>query len=140
MKVKGMKQAGFSLVELMVVVGIIGILAAIAVPKLQQFTAKAKQSEAKGMLRSIYTFQESYIAENGAPSTSISTIGASSVTGKTYEVKGTSGSEITVTANTSNWSATVGLKTGVNVCAGDNLDNWTVNQTGNPQGSAPSCQ
>ena len=42
MKVKGMKQAGFSLVELMVVVGIIGILAALAVPRFQRFTAKAK--------------------------------------------------------------------------------------------------
>jgi type IV pilus assembly protein PilA len=140
MKFKGMKQAGFSLVELMVVVGIIGILAAIAVPKLQQFTAKAKQSEAKGMLRSIYTFQESYIAENGAPSASINNIGASSVKGKTYEVKGTANNEITLTANTSNWEATVGLKANTSICAGDTLDNWTVNQNGDPQGSAPSCQ
>lgn len=57
-------QAGFSLVELMVVVAIIGILAALAVPRFQMFQAKARQSEVKNNLSHIYTLQESYFGDN----------------------------------------------------------------------------
>ena len=58
------KQSGFSLVELMIVVGIMGLLAMMAIPKMQQFQAKAKQAEAKNMLAHIYTLQESYHLDN----------------------------------------------------------------------------
>lgn len=56
-------QSGFSLIELMIVVAIIGILASIAVPNFQKFQAKAKQSEAKNALSAMYTGQKSYAAE-----------------------------------------------------------------------------
>ncbi|MES2856243.1 MAG: prepilin-type N-terminal cleavage/methylation domain-containing protein [Bdellovibrionota bacterium] len=56
-------QAGFSLIELMIVVAIIGILATIAVPNFQKFQAKAKQSEAKTALSAIYTGEKAYSAE-----------------------------------------------------------------------------
>lgn len=58
------RQSGFSLVELMVVVAIIGILAALAVPKFQSFQAKARQSEAKNNLSHIYTLEMSYYGDN----------------------------------------------------------------------------
>lgn len=57
-------KQGFSLVELMIVVAIIGILAALAVPRFQSFQAKAKQSEAKNNLSHIYTLQQSYHGDN----------------------------------------------------------------------------
>ena len=54
---------GFSLVELMVAVGIIGTMTSIAVPKYQKFKAKASQAEAQSSLHSIYTLQQLYYTE-----------------------------------------------------------------------------
>ena len=53
-------SAGFTLVELMVVVAIIGILAAVAGPRVQQFRARGVQSEAKANLNSIYLAQAAF--------------------------------------------------------------------------------
>jgi type IV pilus assembly protein PilA len=57
------KQKGFTLIELMIVVAIIGILAAIAIPNFLRFQAKSKQSEAKTNLGAIGTSAESYRVE-----------------------------------------------------------------------------
>jgi type IV pilus assembly protein PilA len=59
---KGKK--GFTLIELMIVVAIIGILAAIAIPNFLRFQAKSKQSEAKTNLGGIFTAEISYFGEH----------------------------------------------------------------------------
>lgn len=59
------KQSGFSLIELMVVVSIIGILATVMGPKMVGFSAKARQAEAKTNLGTIYTLENVYNQENG---------------------------------------------------------------------------
>ena len=48
------------LIELMVVVVIIGILAALAIPRFMTAAGKSKQSEAKQLLKQIYTMQRAY--------------------------------------------------------------------------------
>ena len=55
---------GFTLIELMMVVAIIGLLAALAVPNFKKFTCRARSGEAKVMLKHISTAQESYLAEH----------------------------------------------------------------------------
>lgn len=56
-------RKGFTLIELMIVVAIIGILAAIAIPNFLKFQAKSKQSEAKTNLKAVYTAETSYFGE-----------------------------------------------------------------------------
>ena len=58
-------QKGFTLIELMIVVAIIGILAAIAIPNFLQYQMKSRQSEAKTNLQAIRTSEISFQAERG---------------------------------------------------------------------------
>lgn len=60
-----MKQSGFTLVELMVVVAIIALLALIALPRYWQFHAKAKRAEAYLNLSALHTAEKLYWAEHG---------------------------------------------------------------------------
>ena len=58
-------QKGFTLIELMIVVAIIGILAAIAIPNFLQYQMKSRQSEAKTNLQAIKTSEVAFQAERG---------------------------------------------------------------------------
>jgi type IV pilus assembly protein PilA len=57
------KREGFTLIELMIVVAIIGILAAIAIPNFLRFQLRSKAGEGKVNLAAIRTAEEGYFAE-----------------------------------------------------------------------------
>lgn len=70
-----LNQKGFSLVELMIVVAIIGLLAAVGVPQYQKFQARARQGEAKSSLSALYASEQSFYGEWNQYSTNLRNIG-----------------------------------------------------------------
>lgn len=57
------RQAGFTLIELMIVISIMGLLAAFTVPQYEQFVAKTKQAEARNLLSGMHMSLETFHAE-----------------------------------------------------------------------------
>ncbi len=81
---KQLKKRGFTLIELMIVVAIIGILAAIAIPNFIRFQARSKQGEAKSNLKSMFTAERSFYQEKDRYSALIDEIGFSPERGNRY--------------------------------------------------------
>jgi type IV pilus assembly protein PilE len=69
------RNLGFTLVELMIVVGVMGILAAIAIPQYNSYLIKSKRADAKVALSSLAQMQESFFANNNRYTTILGTGG-----------------------------------------------------------------
>lgn len=83
---KILNKSGFTLIELMIVVTIIGLLSAIAIPIFLSYEAKTKQTEAKVNLGSIGTSEMAYFSENNRFSEDLPSIGFSvSIKAKYYD-------------------------------------------------------
>ena len=122
-------KKGFTLIELMIVVVIIGILAALAIPRFMRSTTKAKQSEAKQLLKQIYTMQRAYRQEQDTYT--LDGITASAAAPNAFAVIGV---EVSATAR---YVYVMAAGIDVFVCtATANLDDdaqndvWTIDQSG----------
>jgi prepilin-type N-terminal cleavage/methylation domain-containing protein len=72
---KSKRSEGFTLVELMLVVAIVGVLSSIGMAQYQHFVAKARQSEAKIGLAAIYASESAFFAENSTYTACLRQIG-----------------------------------------------------------------
>src|SRR5690242_16170352 len=105
-------QKGFTLIELMIVVAIIGILAAVAIPQYQDYTVKAKLSKVTGVAAPIKTALALYYQEQGGfpitaapwttiglatPPTATNEVSAFDWSGTANPLTGKTGLELTLT-------------------------------------------
>ena len=87
LKIKNLpNNSGFTLVELMVVVGIIGILTAVAIPNFKSYQAKAKTSEAKLALSGLYNAEIATMGDNDTYATCIEEMGIGAPTNNYYAI------------------------------------------------------
>ncbi|TBR39753.1 MULTISPECIES: type IV pilin protein [Dyella] len=81
------RQQGFSLIELMVVVMIIAILVAVALPSYRKYVVRTHRTDAQRALLDLATRQEQYFYSHNAYATAIADLGASStVQGGLYQI------------------------------------------------------
>lgn len=77
-KVVRKSQGGFTLIELMIVVVVIGILAMIAIPAYNDSVSKGRRSDAKSTLTSLAAKQEQYYMDNKTYTADLAKLGATS--------------------------------------------------------------
>jgi type IV pilus assembly protein PilE len=80
----GKRSAGFTLMELMIVVAIIGILASVGYPAYTSYITKAKRSDAKSALLKAQIAQEKYRANHTTYGTTLAAISVSSTSADGY--------------------------------------------------------
>ena len=101
---KGAAEVGFTLVELMIVVVILGILAAVAIPAFSRYVKRSKTTEASGGIASMYRLQLSYY-ENTQERTSTTSFATCSPLPAAPPTASKYPASVTMWMNSSDWAA-----------------------------------
>jgi prepilin-type N-terminal cleavage/methylation domain-containing protein len=95
------KDHGFTLIELMIVIAIIGILAAIAIPQFSAYRKRSYNSSAQADVRNIATAEEAYYVESSGYTSTLSTL-----TGSVYGYYQSNNVTTSLGCDTSNYTIT----------------------------------
>lgn len=128
---KSLNNRGFTLIELMIVVVIIGILAALAIPRFMQSTTKVKQSEAKQILKQIYVNERTYrqqgfVTQYFIPGSPASAAAPNVLSPIWIEIMMTAKYTFTIVGNANTFTATATA----NIDDDPTIDTWTIDQEG----------
>ncbi len=75
---------GFTLLELAIVVIVVGVLATLAIPRFMSTSIKAKQAEAQGILKQIYTLENGYFQEHSQYCNDLTLLGVDLTANRRY--------------------------------------------------------
>ena len=108
------EQEGFTLIELMIVIAIIGILAAIAIPQFSAYRKRAYNSAAQSDLKNFATAQEAYFVDEqtycNTESTLVNSFGAFTSENVTVTIGGADADSYNMTAYHSSGDVTYTIK------------------------------
>jgi prepilin-type N-terminal cleavage/methylation domain-containing protein len=128
-------RRGFTLIEVLIVLVIIGILAGLAIPRYVGATSKAKQVEAKQLLRQIYTMEQSHRLEHDAYWIPPGGVKASRANPRAFaligiEIMAQARYEYDIRGNADHFIATATA----NLDDDPAIDTWTIDETGELKG------
>lgn len=138
---KGRQQSGFTLIELMIVVAIIGILAAIAIPAYNDYMVRSRVAELINVGSNAKTAVAEFRIANGAMPTTNAQAGVTSITtnfvsGVTVGANGV----ITIAGNSTNLGTGAALSIVLTPTFANGAVTWACTSTGATQFAPASCR
>lgn len=141
MKMTRNAQSGFTLIELMIVVAIIGILAAIAIPAYNDYMVRARVSELINVGSNAKTSVSEYRISRGSMPTSNATAGVTSIVTNYVSSLGVGANGvITIVGNQTNLGTGAALSIVLTPTFSNGAVRWTCTSTGATQFAPASCR